>query len=49
MIDPVFAHWVVLAPIVWAVVLGLIARRLRYRDEMKECLKYVRKIRRGMK
>ena len=49
MVDPVFAHWVVLAPVILAVALGLIARRLRYRDEVKECLRYVRKVRRRNK
>ncbi len=43
MIDPIFAHWIVLSPIVLAVILGIIARRARYKDEIKECLKWVKK------
>lgn len=42
MIDPVFAHWVTIAPIVLAVIVGLLARRTRYKDEVKECLKWVK-------
>lgn len=46
MIDPVFAHWVTIAPIVLAVVVGLLARWARHRDEVREVLKYIRKVRR---
>lgn len=49
MIDPVFAHWIVIAPVVLAVIVGILARRARHRDEVKEALKYVRKVRRKRK
>ena len=42
MIDPIFAHWVTIAPIVLAVIVGILARRARYKDEVKECLKWVK-------
>ena len=41
-IDPVFAHWVTIAPIVLAVIVGILARRARYKDEVKECLEWVK-------
>lgn len=47
MIDPVFAHWVVISPIVLAVVLGLIARRQEYRDEVKECIEWTKQVKKG--
>jgi len=46
MIDPVFAHWIVITPIVLAVIVGLLARRQRYRDEVKECIRWAKKYKR---
>ena len=46
LIDPIFAHIVVISPVVLAIVLGLIARRLRYRDEVRECIKYAKQVNR---
>lgn len=45
-IDPVFAHWITIAPIVLAVIVGVLARWVRHKDEVKEALRYVRKVRR---
>lgn len=45
MIDPVFAHWIVIAPVVLAVIVGILARHAMHRDEGREALKYVRKVR----
>ncbi len=45
-VDPAFAHWIVIAPVVLAVIVGILARWTRHRDEVKEALRYVRKVRR---
>lgn len=47
MIDPIFAHWIIISPIVLAVILGLIANRARYKDEVKDCIKWARQYKRG--
>lgn len=49
MIDPMFARWIVIAPVVLAVIVGLLARYIRHKDEVKEALRYVRKVRRKRK
>lgn len=43
MIDPMFAHWITISPIVLAVIVGIIARRVRYREEVRECIKWSKK------
>lgn len=42
MINPIYAHWIIISPIVLAVTLGIIANRARYKDEARECIKYAK-------
>ena len=47
MIDPIYVHWIIISPIVLAIILGIVVNRARYKDEVEACIKWAKQYKRG--